>query len=128
MVRQILWQIFVFRRVEQVFSRYAGMAYAPKPFDIQKDGRGAQIRTGDPLLPKQVRYQAALHPDPRITRVFWQFKQAFKSTKVELSGHFWTKGPLQIPFTYLDPEIPFIDPPDPVLPDQEVSNMHHGGD
>ena len=33
------------------------------PCDIQKDGRGAQIRTGDPLLPKQVRYQTALHPD-----------------------------------------------------------------
>ena len=33
------------------------------PCDIQKDGRGAQIRTGDPLLPKQVRYQAALHPE-----------------------------------------------------------------
>src|SRR5438093_10807808 len=28
-------------------------------------GRGAQIRTGDPLLPKQVRYQAALRPDRR---------------------------------------------------------------
>ena len=26
-------------------------------------GRGAQIRTGDPLLPKQVRYQTALRPD-----------------------------------------------------------------
>ena len=26
-------------------------------------GRGDWIRTNDPLLPKQVRYQAALHPD-----------------------------------------------------------------
>ena len=25
--------------------------------------RGARIRTEDPLLPKQVRYQAALHPE-----------------------------------------------------------------
>ena len=67
------------------------------PCDIQKDGRGAQIRTGDPLLPKQVRYQAALHPDPRITRVFWLFKQALKSTEVELSGHCWREIPPQIP-------------------------------
>ena len=49
------------------------------------------------MLPKQVRYQAALHPDPRISRVFWQFKQAFKSTKVELSGYFWKEIPAQIP-------------------------------
>ena len=27
------------------------------------DGRGERIRTSDPLLPKQVRYQAALRPD-----------------------------------------------------------------
>ena len=26
-------------------------------------GRGEKIRTSDPLLPKQVRYQAALRPD-----------------------------------------------------------------
>ncbi len=26
-------------------------------------GRGERIRTSDPLLPKQVRYQAALRPD-----------------------------------------------------------------
>src|SRR5688500_19024997 len=26
-------------------------------------GRGERIRTSDPLLPKQVRYQTALHPD-----------------------------------------------------------------
>ena len=26
-------------------------------------GRGGQIRTDDPLLPKQMRYQAALRPD-----------------------------------------------------------------
>ena len=28
-----------------------------------KIGRGGEIRTPDPLLPKQMRYQAALHPD-----------------------------------------------------------------
>ena len=27
-------------------------------------GRGERIRTSDPLLPKQMRYQAAPHPDP----------------------------------------------------------------
>ena len=27
------------------------------------NGRGGRIRTADPLLPKQMRYQAALHPD-----------------------------------------------------------------
>ena len=26
-------------------------------------GRGGEIRTPDPLLPKQLRYQAALHPE-----------------------------------------------------------------
>ncbi len=29
-----------------------------------KIGRGERIRTSDPLLPKQVRYQAALRPEP----------------------------------------------------------------
>jgi hypothetical protein len=29
-------------------------------------GRGGEIRTPDPLLPKQLRYQAALHPDECI--------------------------------------------------------------
>ena len=28
-----------------------------------KIGRGGEIRTPDPLLPKQLRYQAALHPE-----------------------------------------------------------------
>ena len=31
--------------------------------DSVPDGRGGQIRTDDPLLPKQVRYQAAPRPD-----------------------------------------------------------------
>ena len=31
----------------------------------RKNGRGDWIRTSDPLLPKQLRYQAALHPEPR---------------------------------------------------------------
>jgi hypothetical protein len=29
----------------------------------EENGRGDWIRTNDPLLPKQVRYQAALRPD-----------------------------------------------------------------
>ena len=42
------------------------------PIELQahrlcKNGRGGEIRTPDPLLPKQLRYQAALHPErPRI--------------------------------------------------------------
>jgi hypothetical protein len=31
--------------------------------ELVKSGRGGQIRTGDPLRPRQVRYQAALRPD-----------------------------------------------------------------
>jgi hypothetical protein len=30
---------------------------------VRCDGRGGEIRTPDPLLPKQMRYQAALRPD-----------------------------------------------------------------
>ena len=30
------------------------------------NGRGDWIRTSDPLLPKQMRYQAALRPDVQI--------------------------------------------------------------
>ena len=30
---------------------------------VTKNGRGGEIRTPDPLLPKQLRYQAALHPE-----------------------------------------------------------------
>ena len=30
-------------------------------------GRGSWIRTNDPLLPKQMRYQAALYPDTGLT-------------------------------------------------------------
>ena len=54
------------------------------------------LLTAGNMLPKQVRYQVALHPDPRITEVFWLFKQAFKSTKVELSGHLWREIPTHL--------------------------------
>ncbi len=33
-----------------------------------KTGRGGEIRTPDLLLPKQLRYQAALHPDKVYSR------------------------------------------------------------
>ncbi len=36
---------------------------ALSPLSILKDGRGDRIRTCDPLLPKQTRYQAAPLPD-----------------------------------------------------------------
>ena len=33
------------------------------PYPIDSIGRGGEIRTHDPLRPRQVRYQAALRPD-----------------------------------------------------------------
>src|SRR4051812_27623149 len=35
-----------------------------------KSGRGDWIRTSDPLLPKQMRYQAALRPDSQDARSY----------------------------------------------------------
>ena len=32
----------------------------------KKDGRGERIRTFDPLVPNQMRYQAALRPDEPV--------------------------------------------------------------
>ena len=42
---------------------FAGKDLRPRALEIvaQKTGRSGEIRTPDPLLPKQVRYQAALH-------------------------------------------------------------------
>jgi hypothetical protein len=37
--------------------------------NVSCNGRGAQIRTEDPLLPKQVRYQAAPRPDSHHYRI-----------------------------------------------------------
>src|SRR4051795_9704346 len=34
-----------------------------------KVGRGERIRTSDPLLPKQVRYQTAPHPDEELPQL-----------------------------------------------------------
>ncbi len=35
---------------------------------FQLNGRGGEIRTPDPLFPKQMRYQAALRPDKRFSK------------------------------------------------------------
>ena len=35
----------------------------PTPCEAFNNGRGERIRTFDPLVPNQMRYQAALHPD-----------------------------------------------------------------
>ena len=40
-----------------------GLQDRPKWALARKGGRGDRIRTCDPLLPKQMRYQAALLPD-----------------------------------------------------------------
>jgi hypothetical protein len=33
---------------------------------VEEFGRGGEIRTPDPLRPRQVRYQAALRPDMQL--------------------------------------------------------------
>jgi hypothetical protein len=38
-------------------------------------GRGGGIRTHDPLLPKQMRYQAALRPEDRHYNRFWRISR-----------------------------------------------------
>ena len=37
--------------------------FVPEIKDIHKDGRSGRIRTCDPLVPNQMRYQAALHSE-----------------------------------------------------------------
>ena len=45
-------------------ERFVGDFFPPAlPFDTFETGRGGGIRTHDPLLPKQMRYQAALRPE-----------------------------------------------------------------
>ena len=41
----------------------AAVAGPARCFVNSVDGRGGEIRTPDPLFPKQMRYQAALRPD-----------------------------------------------------------------
>jgi hypothetical protein len=40
------------------------------PAELWARGRGERIRTSDTLLPKQVRYQAALHPEVTTTGIY----------------------------------------------------------
>ena len=57
-------------RLTSVFLRYARVP------DRTFTGRGGGIRTPDPLLPKQLRYQAALHPDRFHSRAMLRSKRA----------------------------------------------------
>ena len=40
--------------------------------NLQINGRGEEIRTPDILLPKQARYQTALHPDCRVFSAYFR--------------------------------------------------------
>ena len=48
-----------------------GLCWAKKPKYICKSGRGGEIRTHDPLYPKQVRYQTAPRPDTSVSLGNW---------------------------------------------------------
>ena len=48
--------------IQLSYGRSNPKVYFLKP-EAKKNGRGREIRTPDPLLPKQLRYQAALCPD-----------------------------------------------------------------
>ncbi len=45
-----------------LWSNLVARFAAPAQAGLDETGRGARIRTGDLLLPKQARYQAAPHP------------------------------------------------------------------
>ena len=49
-------------------------------------GRSERIRTSDPLLPKQVRYQTALHSDFNKPSIFWRFAILSSSANWEQNG------------------------------------------
>ena len=48
---------------------HLNLSLSPIEEGTLKIGRGDRIRTCDPLLPKQMRYQAALLPDERRTDI-----------------------------------------------------------
>ncbi len=48
------------------FGQFLGAVRWALPQVVEKNGRSERIRTSDPLLPKQVRYQAALRSDPTL--------------------------------------------------------------
>ena len=54
--------------------------------DFKENGRGGWIRTNDPLLPKQMRYQTALRPDAGIARFLADFGDAVKRLKNRAVG------------------------------------------
>ena len=54
------------------------------------DGRGGEIRTPDPLLPKQLRYQTAPHPDKNETVQLNQFLTYSASSKIGAPGEIRT--------------------------------------
>ena len=58
----------------------------PSSVAIGKTGRSERIRTSDPLLPKQVRYQAALRSD-RVARGY-RFPAVFARGSVRVSLHY----------------------------------------
>ena len=39
------------------------------PSALENIGRSERIRTSDPLVPNEVRYQAALHSDKRLDQI-----------------------------------------------------------
>ncbi len=49
-----------------------------------KTGRGGEIRTPDPLLPKQLRYQAALHPDKVYSRAMLRSSTGYVNALLRL--------------------------------------------
>ena len=58
-----------------------------------ESGRGDRIRTYDPLVPNQMRYQAALLPDrekPPFPGVLGFVKDAARATICTLLGVIWT--------------------------------------
>ena len=52
-----------------------------------KNGRGSKIRTCDPLVPNQMRYQAALYPDPLIFAGVSGLPRIVKGEECRCSSH-----------------------------------------
>jgi hypothetical protein len=59
----------------------------PKKFDLiqlASNGRNERIRTSDPLVPNEVRYQTALHSD-----AIYFIPDELKSIRIELAANRW---------------------------------------
>ncbi len=63
-------------KTEEKKTQKKGFWISPKASSVST-GRDEKIRTSDPLNPIQVRYQAALHPDPdsNLCHTFFNIKQ-----------------------------------------------------